>query len=65
MQLLEFPIRTYKVVPVTPSDAVLEWVQNTFTFGHWVHGGNTMTGGAHAKYFPDDMLHYVMRMKLY
>ncbi|KAJ0962868.1 hypothetical protein J5N97_027990 [Dioscorea zingiberensis] len=42
-------IRTYKVVPFTPSAGVLEWVNGTIPLGEYLLG-NTRIGGAHARY---------------
>ncbi|XP_052181201.1 serine/threonine-protein kinase ATM isoform X3 [Diospyros lotus] len=42
-------IRTYKVVPFTPSAGVLEWVNGTFPLGEYLIG-STRNGGAHGRY---------------
>ncbi|KAJ6838585.1 serine/threonine-protein kinase ATM [Iris pallida] len=42
-------IRTYKVVPFTPSAGVLEWVDRTVPLGEYLLG-STRNGGAHARY---------------
>ncbi|GJP48207.1 hypothetical protein CLOM_g7479 [Closterium sp. NIES-68] len=42
-------IRTYKVVPFTPSAGVLEWVDGTLPLGEYLLG-SSRKGGAHARY---------------
>ncbi|KAL3824832.1 hypothetical protein ACJIZ3_020861 [Penstemon smallii] len=42
-------IRTYKVVPFTPSAGVLEWVNGTFPLGDYLIG-SSRNGGAHGRY---------------
>lgn len=42
-------IRTYKVVPFTPSAGVLEWVDGTMPLGEYLLGSNRK-GGAHSRY---------------
>ncbi|CAA0826719.1 ataxia-telangiectasia mutated, partial [Striga hermonthica] len=42
-------IRTYKVVPFTPSAGVLEWVNGTFPLGEYLIG-SSRNGGAHGCY---------------
>lgn len=42
-------IRTYKVVPFTPSAGVLEWVNGTMPLGEYLMGSDRK-GGAHARY---------------
>ncbi|KAL9337902.1 hypothetical protein Peur_069671 [Populus x canadensis] len=42
-------VRTYKVVPFTPSAGVLEWVNGTFPLGEYLIG-STRNGGAHGRY---------------
>ncbi|KAI9087642.1 hypothetical protein K1719_030512 [Acacia pycnantha] len=42
-------IRTYKVVPFTPSAGVLEWVNGTLPLGEYLMG-SMRNGGAHARY---------------
>lgn len=46
-------IRTYKVVPFTPSAGVLEWVDGTVPLGEYLLG-STRYGGAHARYGGND-----------
>ena len=43
------PIRTYRVVPLSPLAGVVEWVSNTVTLSKYLVGGDGMTG-AHGKY---------------
>ncbi|XP_078174265.1 serine/Threonine-kinase ATM-like protein isoform X2 [Carex rostrata] len=42
-------IRTYKVVPFTPSAGLVEWVNGTIPLGEYLLG-STRSGGAHACY---------------
>lgn len=42
-------IRTYKVVPFTPSAGVLEWVNGTLPLGEYLIG-SMRSGGAHGRY---------------
>uniref|UniRef100_A0A1D1Z750 Serine/threonine-protein kinase ATM n=1 Tax=Anthurium amnicola TaxID=1678845 RepID=A0A1D1Z750_9ARAE len=42
-------IRTYKVVPFTPSAGVLEWVDQTIPLGEYLIG-SSRDGGAHGRY---------------
>ncbi|KAK7350621.1 hypothetical protein VNO77_09440 [Canavalia gladiata] len=42
-------VRTYKVVPFTPSAGVLEWVNGTLPLGEYLIG-SMKTGGAHGRY---------------
>ncbi|XP_009622788.1 serine/threonine-protein kinase ATM isoform X4 [Nicotiana tomentosiformis] len=46
-------IRTYKVVPFTPSAGVLEWVNGTLPLGDYLIG-STRDGGAHGRYGAGD-----------
>ncbi|KAI5683411.1 hypothetical protein M9H77_04639 [Catharanthus roseus] len=46
-------IRTYKVVPFTPSAGVLEWVNGTVPLGDYLTG-STRNGGAHGRYGSGD-----------
>ncbi|GLT47213.1 hypothetical protein SLA2020_209240 [Shorea laevis] len=46
-------IRTYKVVPFTPSAGVLEWVDGTLPLGEYLLG-SSRTGGAHSRYGKGD-----------
>ncbi|GAB2269841.1 hypothetical protein Dimus_004759 [Dionaea muscipula] len=42
-------VRTYKVVPFTPSAGVIEWVDGTLPLGEYLIG-STRNGGAHGRY---------------
>ncbi|CAN1347706.1 Serine/threonine-protein kinase ATM [Linum perenne] len=46
-------VRTYKVVPFTPSAGVLEWVNGTLPVGEYLIG-STRNGGAHGRYGFED-----------
>ncbi len=57
-------LRTYKVVPLSPQQALMEWVENTVTFGKWVHGDpGCREGGAHGKYYPNDRKHWEIQVR--
>jgi hypothetical protein len=46
-------MKTYKVVPVSQRSGVIEWCENTQTFGDYLVGNGT-TSGAHVMYRPTD-----------
>ncbi|KAL8141962.1 hypothetical protein V2J09_014994 [Rumex salicifolius] len=46
-------IRTYKVVPFTPSAGVIEWVDGTLPLGEYLIG-SSRNGGAHGRYGAKD-----------
>lgn len=46
-------MRTYKVVPFTPSAGVLEWVNGTLPLGEYLIG-SMRNGGAHGRYGMED-----------
>ncbi|XP_020591737.1 serine/threonine-protein kinase ATM [Phalaenopsis equestris] len=46
-------IRTYKVVPFTPSAGLVEWVDRTVPLGEYLLG-SSRNGGAHGRYGVDD-----------
>ena len=54
-------IRTYKIVPITPLCGLIEWVDNTIQFGHYLSERDV---GAHARYRPDDWTHIACREHL-
>uniref|UniRef100_A0ACD5TS08 Uncharacterized protein n=1 Tax=Avena sativa TaxID=4498 RepID=A0ACD5TS08_AVESA len=56
-------IRTYKVVPFTPSAGVVEWVNGTVPLGDYLLG-STRTGGAHARYGTGDWTFFQCREHL-
>ena len=47
-------IRTYNVIPLSPSAGVLEWVSNTQPVGEYLI---PVPNGAHARYRPQDLVH--------
>lgn len=49
----QLKIRTYKVIPFTPSAGVLEWVDGTIPLGEYLIG-STRNGGAHGRYRKSD-----------
>ncbi|KAK9684733.1 hypothetical protein RND81_10G228300 [Saponaria officinalis] len=46
-------VRTYKVVPFTPSAGIIEWVDGTLPLGEYLIG-STRNGGAHGRYGAGD-----------
>lgn len=56
-------IRTYKVVPFTPSAGVVEWVNGTVPLGDYLLG-STRTGGAHGRYGTGDWTFFQCREHL-
>ena len=54
-------IRTYKIIPTTPQTGVLEWVDNTATFGTILCAQHD---GAHSRYYPHDWTHAQCRNHL-
>jgi ataxia telangiectasia mutated family protein len=53
-------VRTYKVVPMTPSVGVIEWCDNTMPVGHYLLGPR----GAHRRYRPQDWTDVESRNKM-
>lgn len=47
-------IRTYNVIPLSPSAGVLEWVSNTQPLGDYLI---SISNGAHIRYRPQDWIH--------
>ena len=47
-------VRTYKVVPLSQRSGVIEWCENTQTFGEYLVGDAGSSNGAHVKYRPND-----------
>lgn len=48
-------LHTYNCIPLSPSTGVLEWVDNTISFGDYLHrSGNCKKFGAHEKYYPGE-----------
>lgn len=58
-------VRTYKVVPLSQRSGVIEWCENTQTFGEYLVGDTAgTTVGAHVKYRPNDYKPHECRMKM-
>uniref|UniRef100_A0A0E0FF24 Serine/threonine-protein kinase ATM n=1 Tax=Oryza nivara TaxID=4536 RepID=A0A0E0FF24_ORYNI len=53
-------IRTYKVVPFTPSAGVVEWVNGTVPLAEYLVG-STRSGGAHGRYGTGDWTYHQCR----
>lgn len=53
-------VRTYKVIPFTPSAGVLEWVNGTLPLGDYLIG-SMRNGGAHGRYGRGDWLYLKCR----
>eukprot|EP00754_Rhynchopus_humris_P014175 Rhum_TRINITY_DN14378_c9_g1::Rhum_TRINITY_DN14378_c9_g1_i1::g.84380::m.84380/K04728/ATM, TEL1; ataxia telangiectasia mutated family protein len=47
-------MRTYKVVSLSPTSGVVQWVNDTIPMGEWLLG-RTGSVGAHQRYRPNDM----------
>jgi len=56
-------VRTYKVVPLSQISGVLEWCENTQTFGDYLIGSDVVPG-AHVVYRPNDLTPSDCRRKL-
>eukprot|EP00899_Mesostigma_viride_P015595 jgi/Mesvir1/24036/Mv10774-RA.1 len=54
-------IRTYKVIPFTPTAGMLEWVENTLPIGDYLSNART---GAHLRYGGNDWSHQQCREAL-
>ena len=50
-QVLEWPLRTYAVLPLSPGTCVIEWVLGSCTFASFLTDGED---SAHRRYFPED-----------
>eukprot|EP01060_Flectonema_neradi_P021167 TRINITY_DN286_c0_g2_i7.p1 TRINITY_DN286_c0_g2~~TRINITY_DN286_c0_g2_i7.p1 ORF type:complete len:1950 (+),score=295.47 TRINITY_DN286_c0_g2_i7:2467-8316(+) len=48
-------IRTYKVVPVSPSSGVVQWVNETIPMGEWLLCRANPRNGAHSKYTKNNL----------
>ncbi|KAH3745609.1 serine/threonine-protein kinase ATM [Pelomyxa schiedti] len=60
-------IRTYKVVPLTPTSGFLEWVNNTIPIGEYLVGSSrepNNTTCAHVRFHPNDWRSAECRKKL-
>eukprot|EP00796_Vickermania_ingenoplastis_P006254 gene6254-4503_t len=56
-------LRTYHVVPLAPTVGVVEWVDHTVPLGEYVTGSDSQ-GGAHQRYFPEEISARVCRQRL-
>eukprot|EP01063_Lacrimia_lanifica_P003407 TRINITY_DN11822_c0_g2_i1.p1 TRINITY_DN11822_c0_g2~~TRINITY_DN11822_c0_g2_i1.p1 ORF type:complete len:1549 (+),score=539.65 TRINITY_DN11822_c0_g2_i1:223-4647(+) len=57
-------MRTYKVVPLSPTAGVVQWVQDTLPMGEWLLARSNPSDGAHYKYHPKDMTYREARTLL-
>ncbi|CAB9503037.1 protein kinase TEL1 [Seminavis robusta] len=51
---------TYNIIPLSPASGVLEWVENSMTFGDSILDGKTSRGqvlGTHSRYYPGEWGH--------
>lgn len=48
-------IRTYKVIPLSRRCGIIEWCEGTQPLGEYLVGGTNLGGGAHPKYFPQNI----------
>lgn len=62
-KLRRLQVRTYKVVPLSQRSGVIEWCENTQTFGEYLIG-QSKDAGAHALYRPEDIKPSGCRKKL-
>ena len=56
-------VRTYKVVPLSQRSGIIEWCENTQTFGEYLVGSENEPG-AHVTYRPKDYKPYECRKKM-
>ena len=52
-RLRRLHIRTYKVIPLSQRTGLIEWVEDTQTFGEYLVGSQDVPG-AHIRYRPND-----------
>eukprot|EP01105_Mastigella_eilhardi_P010587 TRINITY_DN2472_c0_g1_i1.p1 TRINITY_DN2472_c0_g1~~TRINITY_DN2472_c0_g1_i1.p1 ORF type:complete len:2237 (+),score=571.05 TRINITY_DN2472_c0_g1_i1:1980-8690(+) len=54
-RMRDLKIRTYKVIPLSSTSGLLEWVQNTIPIGEYLVGSERTAGeSAHGRYHPRD-----------
>jgi ataxia telangiectasia mutated family protein len=59
-------VRTYKVIPLSPTSGLLGWVENTVPLGTYLIGPpGAPLQGAHARYRPTDMSNQEARKKIH
>lgn len=64
--LRDHRIRTYGVVPLSPTSGVLQWVDSTATLASYLVGDDTVEqDGAHMRYYPGEMSHGEARKRMY
>eukprot|EP01061_Rhynchopus_euleeides_P018518 TRINITY_DN30658_c0_g1_i1.p1 TRINITY_DN30658_c0_g1~~TRINITY_DN30658_c0_g1_i1.p1 ORF type:complete len:817 (+),score=321.73 TRINITY_DN30658_c0_g1_i1:209-2452(+) len=57
-------LRTYKVVPLSPTSGVVQWVLNTLPMGEWLISRTNPKDGAHVRYHPTDLTYTEARQML-
>lgn len=56
----ELRMVTYNIIPLSPASGVLEWVENSITFGDYILDTKASKGyniGAHSRYYPGEWGH--------
>ncbi|CAD5206501.1 unnamed protein product [Bursaphelenchus okinawaensis] len=49
------PVKTYNVVPMSPTAGLIEFAENTTSLSDWLIGPSRQSG-AHKRYYPDEMV---------
>ena len=57
-------MRSYKVVPITASAGIAEWVVNTVTIGSYLVGYPSEETGAHMRYHPNELTPSSIKSKM-
>ncbi|KNH07503.1 serine-protein kinase ATM-like protein [Perkinsela sp. CCAP 1560/4] len=64
-QSLDVSIRVYRVLPLTKTSGVVEWVENTMPMSDYLTGPSGLEWqGAHHRYYPGDMKHSQARTRM-
>ena len=59
-------IRTYRVIPLTQTSGIVEWVENTTPLGEYLTGPcDAEYKGAHARYHPKDLSHAKAKQRMH
>ena len=57
-------VRTYKVVPISPTAGVVQWVEQTLPMGEWLISRSAPQNGGHVRYRPQDLTYTEAREHL-
>eukprot|EP01064_Diplonema_japonicum_P024245 TRINITY_DN3476_c2_g1_i2.p1 TRINITY_DN3476_c2_g1~~TRINITY_DN3476_c2_g1_i2.p1 ORF type:complete len:2821 (+),score=710.18 TRINITY_DN3476_c2_g1_i2:67-8529(+) len=60
----DIEMRTYKVIPLSPTSGIVQWVNDTVPMGEWLLRRSDPVQGAHRRYCPDDMTYKDARVAL-